>query len=129
MKNTQIVRSSLFTAAFALLLAAVIGLGTNLANAAGSNSGGGGGGGGSVKTYEARVTGYITAIDYVNSTLTVGASYYGSGQLKVDAKTNISIDAVNCSFDTLKLGDWCEARYDWTSKTATKLSCTSVPTS
>ncbi|MEI6467709.1 MAG: hypothetical protein WCQ89_23510 [Verrucomicrobiota bacterium] len=128
MKNTQITRTSLFTAAFALLLAVTVGVTANIANAAGSNSGGGGGGG-SVKTYEARVTGYITAIDYVNSTLTIGASYYGTGQLKVTSSTNISVNLVNCGFDTLKLGDWAEARYDWVSKTATKLSCTAVPTS
>lgn len=120
--------SSLLTVLAALIVTASVSFMPATATAAGG-SGGGGGGGGSVKTYEARVTGYITAIDYVNSTLTVGASYYGSGKLKVDANTKISIDLVNCSFDTLKLGDWAEARYDWVSKTATKLSCISVPSS
>lgn len=129
MKNTQITRTSLFKASLALLLAVTVGLTSNIANAAGKNGGGGSGGGGSVKTYEARVTGYVTAIDYVNSTITVGASYYGSGKLNVTSSTDISLDNSSCSFDALTLGTWVEARYDYATKNATKLSATSVPTS
>lgn len=89
--------------------------------AAGANTGGAGGGG-SVKTYEARVTGYITAIDPVNQTVQIGASYYGSGQLKVTSDTKISVGASNGSFSDLKVGQWAEARYDWASKVANKIS-------
>lgn len=90
-------------------------------HAAGANKGGVGGGG-SVKTVEARVTGYITAIDHSAGTLTVGASYYGSGKLVVTPSTKISLDAVNCTFDQLTLGTWVEARYNFATKAATKLS-------
>lgn len=41
-------------------------------------AGGSGGGGGTVKPFEARVTGYISAIDYTNGVIMVGQSYYGS---------------------------------------------------
>jgi hypothetical protein len=131
MKNRPNRSSTHLTTGIALLVTAAFALLPNLATAkGGSNSGGGGGGGGGlVKTYEARVTGYVTAIDYVNSTITIGASYYGSGLLKVTANTSISLDNVSCDLDTLGLGDWVEARYDWTTKNATKLSATSVPTS
>ena len=89
--------------------------------------GGGGGGGGTPKlATEARVTGYVTAIDYVNHTITIGASYYGFGLLKVDANTKISFDNVNCTFEELAVGDWVEARYDYTTRTATKLSASGV---
>ncbi|MCC6232624.1 MAG: hypothetical protein IT580_08265 [Verrucomicrobiales bacterium] len=112
------------------LLALALGLGVALSGvsavAAGKNGGGGsgGGGGGSVKVSEGRVTGYVTAIDYVNKTITIGASYYGSGVLKVDSNTKISMNTVNCTFEDLKLGDWIEARYDFSTRTATKLSGT-----
>lgn len=100
------------------------------ANASGgSNSGGGGGGGGSAKTYEARVTGYVTAIDYQNATITVGASYYGSGVLKVTSSTSISYNNVSCDLGAIKLGDWVEARYDYATRNATKLSATELPRS
>lgn len=85
---------------------------------------GGKSGGGSTKTVEARVTGYVTAIDYTARTLTIGASYYGSGNLKVDSNTKISLNNVNCAFEDLALGTWVEARYDFTTRIATKLSAT-----
>ena len=91
-----------------------------------SGGGGGGGGGGSVKVAESRVTGYVTAIDYLNKTITIGASYYGSGVLKVDSSTKISMNTVNCAFEDLKVGDWIEARYVFSTKLATKLSGTST---
>ncbi|MCC7375294.1 MAG: hypothetical protein IT581_11630 [Verrucomicrobiales bacterium] len=81
-------------------------------------------GGGSTKTVEARVTGYVTAIDYTARTITIGASYYGSGNLKVDSNTKISLNNVNCAFEDLALGTWVEARYDFTTRIATKLSAT-----
>lgn len=93
-------------------------------SAAGGSGGGGGGGGGGTKTFEARVTGYITAIDYANGTVIVGQSYYGSGALKVDSSTKISIDTANGSLEELKLNDWAECRYDYTTKVATKISVT-----
>lgn len=95
----------------------------SLATAAGS---GGTNSSKTVKTYVARVTGYVTAIDYVNGTITVGASYYGSGVLKVDDSTNISMDNLSCDFTDIEVGDWMEARYDWVSKTAVKLSGISI---
>lgn len=77
---------------------------------------GGAGGGGSkatapAKVKESRVTGYVTAIDYVNSSVQIGDSYYGSGLLYVDSNTAISLDNVSCSFVDLQMGDWVEARY------------------
>ncbi|MEN9675783.1 MAG: hypothetical protein RIS76_1679 [Verrucomicrobiota bacterium] len=121
--------ASLVTALSTLLLAFIFAA-PPTAQAAGRNSStasGGGGGGGSVKApkvAESRVTGYITAIDSVNHTLVVGASYYGSGSLRVDSSTQVSLNNLNGSFADLKQGDWCEARYDWTTKLATKLSVT-----
>jgi hypothetical protein len=92
--------------------------------ASGGKSGGGGGGGGSTKPVESRVTGYVTAIDYTARTITIGASYYGMGSLKVDSSTKISLNTVNCAFEDLKIGTWVEARYDFATKIATKLSAT-----
>ena len=119
--------ASLVTALSTLLLAFIFAA-PPTAQAAGRNSStASGGGGGSVKApkvVESRVTGYITAIDSVNHTLVVGASYYGSGSLRVDSSTQVSLNNLNGSFADLKQGDWCEARYDWTTKLATKLSVT-----
>ncbi len=94
---------------------------------AGGNSKSGGGGGGSSKpvVVESRVTGYVTAIDYANSTITIGASYYGSGALIVTSSTSISLDNVSCDLNSIEVGDWMEARFEWYSKVATKLSATS----
>ncbi len=108
----------------ALLAGISLGIASLPATASGKNgggSGGGGGGGGSIAVV-GRVTGYVTAIDYVNGTITIGASYYGNGILKVDDSTKISFNNVNCSFEDLALGDWIEARYDYTTRIATKLS-------
>ena len=110
-----------------LCLSAAVALSVVFAPSLASAAGGGGSNSNkSVKTYEARVTGYVTAIDYENGTITVGASYYGSGVLKVNASTNVSMDNVSCDFADIEIGDWMEARYDWVSKTATKLSGTSI---
>lgn len=112
----------------ALLAGISLGIASLPATASGKNGGGsgggsgGGGGGGSTATFTARVTGYVTAIDYVSRTITIGASYYGSGALKVDDNTQISLNNVSCSFEELTLGDWIEARYDYTTRIATKLS-------
>ena len=92
--------------------------------AAGGKSGGGGGGGGGGSVTESRVTGYVTAIDYTAKTVQIGASYYGSGQLKVTSDTKISLNNINATFSDVKLGQWCEARYDFATKIATKLSNT-----
>ncbi len=91
-------------------------------NAAGGS--GGGGGGGTVKPFEARVTGYISAIDYTNGVIMVGQSYYGSGAIKIDSNTKISIDTANGSLSELKVNDWAECRYDYYTKVATKVSIT-----
>ncbi len=73
-------------------------------------SGGGGGGGGSVKVTEYRVTGFVTAIDYAAGTITIGASYYGSGSLTVNSDTKYSV-GTSGGFEDIHLGDWAEARY------------------
>ncbi len=89
--------------------------------------GGSGGGGGSVdvpKVVESRVTGYVTAISHSAGTLTVGASYYGSGQLKVTSATKFSFLSGSGGFAEVKLGDWVEARYIFSTKEATKISVT-----
>lgn len=113
-------------AKLALALTLGLSLGFNALPAfAKGGTGGGGGGGGSVVA-ESRVTGYVTAINYVNKTITIGASYYGSGALKVDSNTKISMDNVSCDFEAIKLGDWIEARYVFSTKIATKLSGTST---
>ena len=123
MKHRFLGGASLLTA-FVTLLLAFVAFTPSAVQAAGANSGGGGGGGGGSTIVESRVTGYITAIDYANQTLTVGASYYGTGKLLVTSATKISLNNVNCSMNQIKLGDWAEARYNWTTKEATKLSVT-----
>lgn len=121
---------NIFTQIAKAALALTIGLNLGLTALPAHAKGGSGGGGGTVTTpvFESRVTGYITAINYVNKTITVGASYYGNGSLKVDSTTKISMNTVNCDFEAVKLGDWMEARYDWTTKIATKLSGTATVT-
>lgn len=88
----------------------------------GGSGGGGGGGGGSTKVAEARVTGYIMSIDPVTQSVQIGASYYGSGLLKVTSSTKISVGTSNGSFSDLKVGQWAETRYDFATKIATKIS-------
>lgn len=114
--------AALLTLATALTLAAPIGSYA----AGGSNGGGGGGGGGTPKVVEARVTGYVTAIDHSAGTISIGASYYGSGALKVTADTKYSFLSSGSGFTDIKLGDWAEARYLYTTREATKISVTSV---
>lgn len=89
-----------------------------------AGGGGGGGGGGSTKAVESRVTGYVTAINHSAGTLTVGASYYGSGQLKVTSATKFSFLTGSGGLANVKLGDWVEARYLFSTKEATKISVT-----
>ena len=108
---------------WALLALAVVAMPTLVDAAGGSGGGGGGGGGGSApKPFEARVTGYITAIDYANGVILVGQSYYGSGALKITSSTKISIDGANGTLEELQLNDWAECRYDYYTKIATKVS-------
>lgn len=83
---------------------------------------GGGGGGGSTKPLEIRVTGYVTAIDYANGTIVVGASYYGTGSLIVNSTTKVSLNNISCDLSTIQIGDWAEARYDYYTKVANKIS-------
>lgn len=85
-------------------------------------AGGKNGGGGSTKVAEARVTGYIMAIDPVTQSVQIGASYYGSGLLKVTSSTKISVGSSNGSLSDLKVGQWAEARYDFATKIATKIA-------
>lgn len=83
---------------------------------------GGSGGGGTPKPFEARVTGYIMAIDYTNGVIQVGQSYYGAGALKITSATKISIDNNTGTLEGLKVGDWAECRYEYYTKVATKVS-------
>ncbi len=125
--NYRILGGASLLTAFATLLLAFAAFTPSSVQAAGGGGGGGGGksgGGGATTSVESRVTGYITAIDYTNQTLTVGASYYGSGKLLVTSATKVSLNNINCSMNQIKLGDWVEARYIWTTKEATKLSVT-----
>lgn len=125
MKTLVKTSASLLTTLLTLLVALSITTPTR-SFAAGKSKGGGGGGGGST-VVEARVTGYVTAIDYANSTLSIGASYYGSGALHITSATKISLDNLNCSLEQIQLGNWVEARYVYssTAKLATKLSASS----
>lgn len=125
MKTLVKTSASLLTTLLTLLVALSITTPTR-SFAAGKSKGGGGGGGGST-VVEARVTGYVTAIDYANSTLSIGASYYGSGALRITSATKISLDNLNCSLEQIQLGNWVEARYVYssTAKLATKLSASS----
>lgn len=99
-----------------LALACASGISSNAAFAKGGASGGG-----SVSVKDSRVTGYATAINYAEKTISVGASYYGSGILKVTSTTKIQLNAESVDFNQIKVGDWVEARYDFATKVATKL--------
>jgi hypothetical protein len=109
-----------------IALCAALTVTTVPSKASGGSGSGGGGGGGTVVL--ARVTGYVTAIDYEHSLIAIGASYYGSGVLSVNSATKISFDTVNCSLAEIQVGDWADARYDFTTKIATKLTCSTLPT-
>ncbi len=74
-------------------------------HASGGNGGGGGGGGNA--TY--RITGTVTAIDTVASTITIGASYYNSGVVKVTSATKVVRNLVNTTATSIQLGDYAEA--------------------
>ena len=126
MKTLVKTSASLLTTLLTLLVALSITTPTR-SFAAGKSKGGGGGGGGGSTVVEARVAGYVTAIDYANSTLSIGASYYGSGALHITSATKISLDNLNCSLEQIQLGNWVEARYVYssTAKLATKLSASS----
>ena len=113
------VRRTFFIAAVAIASVAAI-VPTQALAKGGSTAGGGS----TPKVVESRVTGYATAIDYSTGTITVGASYYGSGALHVTSSTSISVNNVNAEFSDIKLGDWVEARFIYSTKEATKLSVT-----
>lgn len=113
----------------ALLLGLAILTTSGIVNAAGGSggggggSGGGGGGSGGITT-NARISGYITAIDYVNFRVTVGQSYYGSGVLTGTSDTKVSIDNVNATFNDIQVGDFAEVRYDFASRLIGKIAVT-----
>ncbi len=107
------------------MLVALLAVAAPAAVDASGGNGGGGGGGGSTKPLEIRVTGYVTAIDYDLGIITVGASYYNTGTAFVTDATKISINGSSTgTLDEIEVGDWCEMRYDYYSKVATKLSVT-----
>lgn len=86
--------------------------------------GGSGGGGGGGTVADARVTGYITAIDSANKVIMVGQSYYGSGAIKINDATQIQVNGESVNFSDLVVGDWAEARYVVATRTATKIEVT-----
>lgn len=90
---------------------------------AAGGSGGGGGGGGSTNT-TARIVGYCTGIDYVNNRILIGQLYYGSGAFAVDSNTKVTINQNNATFADVQLNDYCEVRYDYVTRTATKIAVT-----
>lgn len=91
----------------------------------GAGGGGGGGGGGGVKLpSNARVAGYITAIDFANKRIAVGQSYYGSGILQVVSLTKVDVNAVNAAFADLRVGDFAEVKYDSTTRIAAQIEAT-----
>jgi hypothetical protein len=47
----------------------------------------------------------------------------------VTDNTDISLDNSTSNFDSLKLGDWVEARYIFGTKEAIKLACTTIVSS
>ena len=122
MPNLQINRVRRAILVTLLALACAAGVNSNLAFAKGGVSGGGGGGGGAIT--DSRVTGYATAVDYAAGTISVGASYYGSGILKVTSSTKIQLNRESVAFNQIKVGDWVEARYNFTTKVASKLEVT-----
>lgn len=89
----------------------------------GAGGGGGGGGGGSLPS-NARVAGYITAIDFANKRIAVGQSYYGSGILQVVSQTKVDVNAVNATFADLRVGDFAEVKYDSTTRIAAQIEAT-----
>ncbi len=123
MQTSSLRRVSQLASTLTLLAA----LAVALPNGALAKGGSGGGGGGSTpKVVESVVTGYVTAIDYSAGTISIGASYYGSGVLKVTSATKYSFLTSSGGFTDIKVGDWAEARYVWSTKEATKISITSV---
>ncbi len=125
MQTSSLRRASKLASTLTLLAALAVAL-PNGALAKGGSGGGGGGGGSTPKVVESRVTGYVTAIDYSAGTISIGASYYGSGALKVTENTSYSFLSSGSGFTDIKVGDWAEARYIWSTKEATKISITSV---
>ena len=124
MQTNSFRRVSQLASTFTLLAALAVALPQGAQAAGGSKSTGGGGG--STKVVESVVTGYVTAINYSAGTITIGASYYGSGALKVTSATKYSFLTSSGGFTDIKVGDWAEARYVWSTKEATKISITSV---
>jgi len=119
MRNQNINRVRRGILVTVLTLACAAGINSNLAFAKGGVSGGG-----SVAVTDSRVTGYATAVDYAAGTISVGASYYGSGILKVTSSTKIQLNRESVTFNQIKVGDWVEARYNFTTKVASKLEVT-----
>ena len=74
------------------------------------------------------MVGYVTAIDNVNSKITVGQSYYGTGTLKVTSSTLITFDNVNCDLSAITVGNWADVRYNASTGAAVKISATTLPT-
>lgn len=93
-------------------------------HARGGSGGGGGGGGGAKLPSNARVAGYITAIDFANKRISVGQSYYGSGVLQIVSQTKVDVNAVNATFEDLRVGDFAEVKYDSATRIAAQVEAT-----
>lgn len=100
------------------LAVTVLGLafGGDAARASGGSGGGGSGGG---STYV--LQGYITDLDPVASTVTIGTSYYNVGIAVITADTRVTRNGVNCTADALELGDFASVRVSYATRTATKI--------
>jgi hypothetical protein len=80
--------------------------------------------GGVADNFSAIVKGKATAIDFANKRISIGASYYGSGVLTVNSATKIRLNGVQVPFTSLKVGDFCECRYDPATRIAGKIEAT-----
>lgn len=80
--------------------------------------------GGVADNFSAIVKGKATAIDYANKRISIGASYYGSGVLTVNGSTKIRLNGVEVQFSSLRVGDFCECRYDPATRIAGKIEAT-----
>jgi hypothetical protein len=110
---SRLICVALAVTVFALALAG----GTVLASGGSGGSGGGGGGGGSTYVLQ----GYISDLDPIHSTLTIGTSYYNIGTAIITGDTRVTRNGVNCTANDLELGDFASVRVNFATGVATKI--------
>ena len=104
----------------ALLLAIVLIAMPGLSLGAGGGGGGGGGSGGSTPkpiVYQ----GTITAINLEAGTITIGTSYYLTGQFRVDSSTKVVRAGANSTLELLNVGEFISAKVDPKTRIADKI--------